>query len=93
MASSKTYPFWDTLCDNGNGLNLRELHQLHGRAVDGTGRGEVDDGVDVRVLGHGLCGVLVDGKQSLASTPVPKGLLDSDNTTDLKNKSYILLTN
>lgn len=67
----KTYSLGDTLSNDGNGADLRALHELHGGAVDGTGRGEVDNGVNVRVLGHGLGDILVDGEKSLAGTPVP----------------------
>jgi hypothetical protein len=68
---NKTYPLGDTLGDNGDGLNLRVLHQLHGGAVDGTGGGKVHNGVNVWVLGHGLGDILVDRKESLTGTPVP----------------------
>jgi len=64
-------PFWDTLGDNGNGLDLGVLHQLHGGAVDGAGGGEVDHGVDVVVLCHGLFGGLIDGEEGLGGSPVP----------------------
>ena len=49
---------------------MRALHQLHGRAVDGTGRGKVDDGVDIGVFSHGLGDILVDRKEGLAGAPV-----------------------
>ena len=62
---------WHALGDDGDGLDLRVLHELHGRLVDGSGRGEVDDGVNIAVFGHGLCGVLVDGEEGLRSAPVP----------------------
>ena len=65
-----TYTLGDTLRNDGNGADLGEVHQLHGGAVDGTGGGKVDDGVDVRVLGNGLLDILVDGEKSLAGTPV-----------------------
>lgn len=68
---SKTYSLGNTLGDDGDGLDLGVVHQLHGGAVDGTGGGEVHNGVNVRVLGHGLGHILVDRKESLASTPVP----------------------
>ena len=64
-------PLRHALGDDGDGLDLGVLHQLHGGLVDGAGGGEVDDGVDVAVLGHGLCGVLVDGEEGLRCTPVP----------------------
>jgi hypothetical protein len=66
-------PLGDTLSDDGNGLDLRELHELHGGLVDGTGRGEVDNGVDVGVLGHGVGSGLVDREESLGGAPVPGG--------------------
>lgn len=66
----RTYTLGDTLGNDGNGADLGEVHQLHGGAVDGTGGSEVDDGVNVRVLGNGLLDVLVDGKKGLAGAPV-----------------------
>lgn len=72
--SEGTHPLRHTLCDNGNGLDLGVLHELHGRRVDGPRRGKVDDRVDVRVLGDGLFRRLVDGEQSLAGAPVPAGV-------------------
>lgn len=70
-STGQTHSLGDTLCDDGNALDLGVLHQLHGGAVDGSRRGEVDDGVDIRVLGHGLANVLVDGQEGLAGAPVP----------------------
>lgn len=64
-------PLGDTLSNDGNGLDLRELHELHGGLVDGTGRGEVDNGVDVGVLGHGVGSGLVDREEGLSGAPVP----------------------
>jgi len=63
-------PLRDTLSNDGNGLDLRELHELHGGLVDGTGRGEVDNGVDIGVLGHGVGSGLVDREESLGGAPV-----------------------
>ena len=63
-------PLRDTLSDDGNGLDLRELHELHGGLENGTGRGEVDDSVDVGVLGHGVGSGLVDREESLGGAPV-----------------------
>ena len=60
----------DTLGDDGDGADLGAVHQLHGGGVDGTGGGEVDDSVNVGVLGHGLLDILVDGKEGLAGAPV-----------------------
>lgn len=65
-----TYSFWDTFSNNGNGLDLRKLHKLHGGAIDGTGGRKVDHSVDIAVLGHGLLNVLVDWEQGLAGSPV-----------------------
>lgn len=72
IGSGRTHPLGNTLGDNGNGLDLGAFHQLHGRGVDGAGRGEVDDGVNIGVLRHGLGNVLVDGEESLAGAPVPE---------------------
>ena len=68
--SRQTYSLRDTLCNNGNRLDLGAFHQLHGGAVDGTRGSKVDDGVNVWVLGHGLGDILVDGEEGLAGTPV-----------------------
>lgn len=64
------YPLWHTLGDDGNSLELGVLHQLHGGAVDTSGRGEVDNHVNVGVLGGGLVNLLVDRQESLAGAPV-----------------------
>lgn len=64
----------DTLSDDGDRLDLGELHELHCGLVDGTGRGEVDDGVDVGVLGHGVRSGLVDREEGLGGAPVPGNL-------------------
>jgi hypothetical protein len=66
-----THALGNTLSNNGNGLDLRELEQLHGGLVYGARRGEVDDVVDIGVLSNGLVDRLVDGQQSLAGSPVP----------------------
>jgi hypothetical protein len=68
----KSYPFRHAFGDDGNALDLGVLHQLHGGAVDGAGRGEVDDGVDLGVLLHGLLDRLVNRKESLRRSPVPR---------------------
>src|ERR1700712_696749 len=65
-----TYSFSDTLCNNSNGLDLREFHQFHSGAVDTSGRSKVDDDIDFGVLGGGLVDLLVNGQQSLAGAPV-----------------------
>jgi hypothetical protein len=65
-----TYSLGHTLSDDGNGLDLGELHELHGGGVDTPRGGKVNDGIDVGVLGHGLLDVLVDGEQGLAGAPV-----------------------
>ncbi|KAI6751769.1 hypothetical protein HG531_006465 [Fusarium graminearum] len=65
-----TYSLRDTLSNDGNGLDLGVLHELHGRAVDTSGRSKVDDNIDVGVLLHGLSNLLVDRQQSLAGSPV-----------------------
>lgn len=61
MELAGTCPFRDALRDDGNGLDLGILHELHGGSVDTSGGGEVDDGVDLGVLGYGLVDGLVDG--------------------------------
>jgi hypothetical protein len=64
-------PLRDTLSDDGNRLDLGELHELHGGLVNGTGRSEVDNGVNVGVLGHGVGSGLVDREEGLGGAPVP----------------------
>jgi hypothetical protein len=71
MAAMCTHALGDTLSNDGNALDLGELEELHGGLVYGTRRGEVDDGVDIRVLSNGLVYGLVDGQQRLAGSPVP----------------------
>ena len=70
VRSEKTYPLRNTFGNDGNGPDLRELHELHGRLVNRPRRGKVDHGINIGVLGDGLLHRLVDGKQSLARTPV-----------------------
>jgi Fic family protein len=41
---SKTYSPGDTLSNDGNGLDLRVVHELQGGAVDTSRGGKVDDG-------------------------------------------------
>lgn len=72
---SNTYSLRDTLSNDGNRLDLGVLHQFHGGLVHGTRGSEVDNGVNICVLGHGLADVLVDGQQGLAGSPVPLFLL------------------
>ena len=66
----KAYPFRHTFGDDCNRPDLRVLHELHCGLVDGSRGGEVDDGVDVAVLGDGLLHRLVNGQESLAGAPV-----------------------
>ena len=61
----------NALGNDGNALDLWELHELHGGLEDGARRGKVDDGVDIGVLGDGLVDGLVDGQQGFAGAPVP----------------------
>jgi hypothetical protein len=65
-----THSLWNTLSNDGNGLDLWVVHELHGGAVNTTGRSKVDDGVDIGVLLHGLANILVDWEEGLAGTPV-----------------------
>jgi hypothetical protein len=64
----------DTLSDDGDRLDLRELHELHCGLENGTGRSEVDDSVDVGVLCHGVGSGLVDREEGLSGAPVPVNL-------------------
>jgi hypothetical protein len=66
-----THALGNTLGDDGDALDLRELEELHCGCVYRTRRGEVDDSVDIGVLANGLVYGLVDGQQSLAGSPVP----------------------
>jgi len=63
----------NTLGNDSNSLNLRVLKELQGGGVDGTRRSKVDNNVNIGVLGHGLLNLLVDGEESLLSTPVHLG--------------------
>jgi hypothetical protein len=91
--SGATYALGNTLGNDGNRLDLRELEELHCRLVYGTRRGEVDDGVDICVLGNGLAYVLVDGQQSLAGSPVPVSPLAVFLQMLIGLGTHILLTN
>jgi hypothetical protein len=89
---AKTYSLRDTLSNDGNGLDLRVLHELHGALEDGTRRSKVDNSVNIVVLADGLLGALVDGEKSLAGAPVhladelaTKGV---DDTGDRGNLSF-----
>lgn len=80
------YSLWDTLGDNGNRPNLRVLHELHGGLVHTARRSKVDNGIDVRVLGHRLLYALVNWQKGLAGSPVhladelsTKGIDDARN--------------
>ena len=64
-------PLRNTLGDDGNRLDLRELHELHGRAVHAAGGCEVHNSVHIAVLGHCLFDALVDREQGFARPPVP----------------------
>lgn len=84
--SDHAYSLWDTLSDDGNRPNLRVLHELHGGLVHTARRSKVDNGIDVRVLGHRLVYALVNWEQSLAGPPVhladelsTKGIDDARN--------------
>ena len=80
-----THSFGNTFSNDGNGLDLRVLHELDGGAVDTSGGSKVDNGVNVRVLGHGLVDLLVDGQQGLAGSPVH--LADELSTEGVDNTS------
>jgi hypothetical protein len=67
---SKTHSLGDTLSNDGNGLDLRVLHELHGALENRTRRSKVDNSVNIVVLADGLLGALVDGEKSLAGAPV-----------------------
>ena len=67
-----THSLRDTFGNDGNGFDLRELHELQSRAVDGSRGCEVDDSVDVGVFGDCLVHRLVDGQKSFAGAPVPE---------------------
>lgn len=80
------YSLWDTLGDNGNGPNLGVLHELHGGLVHTARRSKVDNGIDVRVLGHRLVYALVDWQESLAGSPVHLAdELSTESVDDARN--------
>lgn len=68
-----TYSLWNALSNDGNGSDLRVLHQLHCGLVDGSRGSKVDDGVDILVLLHCLLNGLVNWEESLAGSPVHLG--------------------
>ena len=88
----RTYSLGDTLSNDGNGLDLGVLHQLQGGAVDTSGRGEVDDNVNIGVLAEGLVDLLVDGQQSLAGAPVHLAHeLTTESVDDTGNRGGLAL--
>lgn len=93
LCLEETYSLRDTLGNDGNGSDLRKLHQFHRRAVDGSGGGEVDDCVDIAVLGESLFDILVDREQGLASSPVPLRQLEFNTVKQKIICAHILLTN
>lgn len=62
--------FGDTLGDEGDGLDLRELEGLEGRLVDGAGRGKVDNNVGIGALLDSLGHRGEDGEESFLGSPV-----------------------
>lgn len=60
----------DTLGDERDRLELRELERLEGRLVDRARRGEVDERVSVRVLLDRLGDRSVDRQKRLLGAPV-----------------------
>lgn len=87
-----TYSLGDTLSNDGNGLDLGILHELHGRAVDTSRRGEVDNNVNVGVLAHGLVNLLVDGQESLAGAPVHlANELSAESVDDTSDRGLLAL--
>jgi len=75
-----TYSFGNTFSNNGYATDLRILHEFHGRAVDGSRRSKIDNGVDFAVLGNGLVYGLVHGKKSLRCSPVPDTFVSCDGS-------------
>jgi hypothetical protein len=70
MEDLTSMAFGDTLGDDGNSTELRELESLERRLEDGAGRGKVDEHVGFRVLLGGFVDRLVDGKEDFLDTPV-----------------------
>lgn len=60
----------DTFGNDTDSLDLGEGQDVEGRGVNGSGRREVDDNVDVRVLFDGLGDGRVDREKGLLGTPV-----------------------
>lgn len=60
----------NTLGDDTDGLDLRVGKNVEGGSVDGSGRREVDDDIDIGVLLDGLTDRSVDREQSLLGAPV-----------------------
>jgi hypothetical protein len=60
----------DTLSDESDNFDLLMLQALEGTRVDRSRAGEVEDDVDIRVLGNGLLQAGVDEEESLLGSPV-----------------------
>jgi hypothetical protein len=67
-------PLGDTLSDESDRPDLRDLESLEGRLVDGSRRGKVDEDIGVLALLDGLGDVREDGKEGLLGTPVESAL-------------------
>lgn len=63
-------PLRNTLGDQSDRLDLRELEGIEGAGVHTSGTGEVDEHVDLGVLSNGLLERSVDRKESLLGSPV-----------------------
>jgi hypothetical protein len=62
--------FRDTLGNKSDGFNLRIFETFEGARIYATAGSEVDNNVNVGVLGNGLFDAGIDGEKSLLGTPI-----------------------
>src|SRR5258708_32170118 len=61
---------WNTLRNNGNGLDLGVGENFECTRIDRARRGEVDHNINVGMLLHSLIHGRIHGKEGLLGTPV-----------------------
>src|SRR6266403_1209995 len=61
---------WNTLCNNGDGLDLGIGEDFECTRIDRARRGEVDHNINVGMFLHSLAHGRIHGKEGLLGTPV-----------------------